>query len=82
MRGKLEVISSIEGGMNSSVWSAACSVVTVALETLEAVEAYRTASNPKFSWDLRRDKRHIGLSIGENSRCWRFRKSGGRDETY
>ena len=82
MRGKLEVMSSIEGGMNSSVCNAAGSVAAAAVETLEAVEAYRTASNLEFSWSVHGGERHIDLSVDNNSGCWRVKKSAGRDEAY
>ena len=67
MRGKFEVMSSIEGGMNSSVCSAAGSVAAAAVETLEVVEAYRTASNLEFSWNVHGGERHIDLAVGDTS---------------
>lgn len=82
MRGKFEVMSSIEGGMNSSVCSAAGSVAAVVVETLEAVEAHRTACSPSFNWDVHGGERQMDLSLGEISRCWRVKKSEGRDEAY
>ena len=82
MRGKLEVMSSIEGGMNSSVWSGAGSVAEAAVGTLEAVDAYRTACNPNFSWDVHGNERDIDLSVRENSGCGRVKKGAGRDKAY